>query len=101
MVVLDTKITPELRAECLRQEAVVAIQAARKALNLKYEQRIETTIAPENAEVAAAVEADPEYVKAQTLSDSLEVVAADSIGAEARKSKVEGEDFLVRVKPKE
>ncbi len=101
VVALNTEISPELRAECLRQEVVVAIQAARKELDLKYEQRIETAIAPENDEVAAAVNADPEYVKAQTLSDSLDVVAAEAIGEGARKSQVEGDDFLVRVKPKE
>jgi len=101
VVVLDTKVTPELRAECLRQEAVVAIQAARKALDLKYEQRIETAVAPASDEVAAAVKADPEYIKEQTLSDSLEVVTADAIGEGARKSKMEGNDFLVRVRPKE
>jgi isoleucyl-tRNA synthetase len=99
-VVLDTTITPELRAEMLRQEVVVAIQAARKDLDLKYEQRIDTAVSTEVQEIAAAVNADSGYVKEQTLSDSLSVVPASEIGEGAKKSKVEGSELLVLVKPK-
>jgi len=88
VVALDTRITPELRAECLRQEVVVAIQNARKELNLKYEQRIRTTVAG-SPDVIDAVKADPDYVKGQTLSEALSVAALAGAAAETIEVKVE------------
>ncbi|HOX06601.1 MAG TPA: isoleucine--tRNA ligase [Planctomycetota bacterium] len=88
VVALDARITPELRAECLRQEVVVAIQNARKELNLKYEQRIRTTVAG-CPEVVAAVRGDPEYVKEQTLSRELAVNVLDGAKPETVEVRVE------------
>jgi len=101
VVALNTEVTPELRAEMLRQEVVVAIQAARKELDLRYEQRIEAVVASDTEEISLALEADPDYVKEQTLSDSLSVVTASEIGDGARAAKVEGSELLVRVTPKD
>jgi isoleucyl-tRNA synthetase len=97
VVALNTEITPELRAEMLRQEVVVAIQAARKEMNLKYEQRIGTRLAADNQDVTAAVAADPDYVRAQTLSDSLDLVAPETIGAGAREASVDGSRMLLLI----
>jgi isoleucyl-tRNA synthetase len=100
VVALNTEVSPELRAEMLRQEVVVAIQAARKELDLKYEQRIDTIVATDAEDISSAVNADPDYIKQQTLSDSLKLVAPAEIGAGARAAKVEDTELLVLVKPK-
>jgi len=104
VVVLHTTVTPQLRAECLRQEVVVAIQALRKSANLKYEQRITTTIVSAGGPVAQAVAADRKYVQEQTLSDRLNlkvqeeaVAALDSHGETVE---IEGEKLWIGIEPK-
>ncbi len=103
VVALDTRVSPELRAECLRQEVVVAVQALRKSANLKYEQRIRTTVVTAGGEVSQAVAADKAYVQEQTLSDELivriqqeEVEAMDSHGEAVE---VEGEKLWIGIEP--
>jgi isoleucyl-tRNA synthetase len=87
VVILDTRITPELRREGLAREVVHHIQAARKSLDLPYEARIEVTWSAD-AEVAEAITRHADYIAGETLAVRLHPgeVASDAHGGD-----VEGE----------
>jgi len=87
VVVLDTRITPELRREGLAREVVHHIQAARKSLDLPYEARIEVTWSAD-AEVAEAITRHADYIAGETLAVRL---APGEVASDAHGGDVEGE----------
>jgi isoleucyl-tRNA synthetase len=78
-VVLDTVVTAELAAEGLARDLVRAVQQARKDAGFHVEDRIELTIAGDEA-VRAAATAHQDLIAQETLATSYEVAApaADS-----------------------
>ena len=70
VVVLDTRVTDELRLEGLAREVVNRIQTARKTMNLPYEARIRVTYAAEGA-VAEAIDARAAHIAGETLAKNL------------------------------
>lgn len=87
VVVLDTRVTPELRREGLAREVVHHIQAARKALDLPYEARIDVVWSADG-EVAQAIERHADYIAGETLATRLD---AGEVGADSHAGDVEGE----------
>ncbi|WP_423721612.1 isoleucine--tRNA ligase [Arthrobacter caoxuetaonis] len=71
-LVLDTEVTPELAAEGAARDAIRAIQQARRDANLHISDRIRTTVVT-GAQSAAALEANADLVKAETLTGELVV----------------------------
>ena len=71
IVAIDTRITPELRAEGLAREVVRRIQNLRKEAGFNLDDRIETVYQTEG-ELAEAIAAWREYIAAETLSVVLE-----------------------------
>jgi isoleucyl-tRNA synthetase len=68
LLVLDTRITPELKLEGLAREVVNRIQSRRKALDLDYTTRIRVRYtAPD--ELEAAIDAHRGYIMGETLAD--------------------------------
>jgi len=67
VVILDTRVTPELRREGLARETINRIQGARKAMNLAYEARIEVAYEAEG-ELIEALEAHREWIAGETLA---------------------------------
>ena len=72
MLVLNTEITPELRAEGWARDTVRHVQQLRKEADLNIEDRIRLHYATDSADLAAAVQAWRDYVMAETLSVSME-----------------------------
>ncbi|MCA9601115.1 MAG: class I tRNA ligase family protein, partial [Myxococcales bacterium] len=70
VLVLDTRITPELRAEGLAREVVNRIQRARKDMDLAHEARIEVTYQADG-ELADALTAHAAYIAEETLAAKL------------------------------
>lgn len=68
LVILDTTVTPELEAEGLARDLVRLIQQARKDAGLHVSDRIELSIAGDNALVSAAA-SHADYISEQTLSN--------------------------------
>ncbi|MGB9723658.1 MAG: isoleucine--tRNA ligase [Chloroflexia bacterium] len=66
-VAVDTRMTPELRAEGLAREVVRRIQNLRKEAGFNLDDRIET-VYQAGGELAEAVAAWQEYIAAETLS---------------------------------
>ena len=67
-VALDIEVTPELRREGLSRELVNRIQNLRKSSGFDVTDRIVTEIYSDDEDLADALSAFGEYVKAQTLS---------------------------------
>ena len=70
VVGLETALTPELIREGLAREFVSRIQNLRKEADFEVTQRIAVTV-DADAEVVAAIEAYPDYVKGETLCERL------------------------------
>jgi isoleucyl-tRNA synthetase len=66
-VALDLTVTPELRLEGLARELVRAVQDLRKDAGLKVSDRIELAVEAAG-EVAEALEAHADYLRAETLA---------------------------------
>ena len=75
-VLLDTTTTQELESEGLARDLIRAIQDARKAADFDVSDRITTQLRA-SAEVLAALDAHAELVKAETLTELLEILAGE------------------------
>jgi isoleucyl-tRNA synthetase len=92
--VLDTKITPELKAEGMMRDVVRQVQQARKEAGLDVSDRIVLVLETEAAELASAVAAHAEAIKAETLAVELRTEgASDQVPV-----KVEGEKLYIAVR---
>jgi isoleucyl-tRNA synthetase len=70
VVVLDSRVTPELAAEGLARDVIRVVQQARRDADLDVSDRIALLVAASPA-VAAAVESHRDFVAAETLATSL------------------------------
>ncbi len=73
-VILDTEITPELKAEGLMREVIRQVQSARKAANLAVDDRIELELATADSELSAAITMYADAIAAETLATRLVTV---------------------------
>jgi isoleucyl-tRNA synthetase len=71
VVVLDTRVTDELRREGLAREVISRIQGARKEMKLPYEARIEVSYEVEG-ELGRAIEEHRERIMGEVLAVKLE-----------------------------
>jgi isoleucyl-tRNA synthetase len=70
VVVLDTRVTDELKREGLAREVVSRLQGARKEMKLPYEARIEVTYEAEG-DLAKAIDEHRAWIMAETLAVKL------------------------------
>ena len=70
-IALSTKLTPELVREGVARDFVRQIQQMRKDAGLEIEDRIAIRYSGDS-DVAAAIEAFGDYIRAETLADSLQ-----------------------------
>jgi isoleucyl-tRNA synthetase len=70
VVVLDTRITPDLRLEGLAREALNRIQNARKEMDLPYDARIGVTYQA-SGELAEAIAAHRDWIMGEALATGL------------------------------
>ncbi|MDY5584359.1 MAG: isoleucine--tRNA ligase [Arcanobacterium sp.] len=77
-VVLDTVLTPELEAEGYARDVIRAIQDQRKADDLHVADRIRLTLTVPEAQIAA-VEANLEMIKHETLSLEAEIISGSEL----------------------
>jgi len=90
VVTLDTDVSPELAAEGLARDVVREIQNARRAQDLVVTDRIEVWVTDSSDEVAAAVEANRDYVAEQVLAKSITFAPATVEGLADHQSQVGG-----------
>ncbi|KNC19113.1 isoleucine--tRNA ligase [Arthrobacter sp. RIT-PI-e] len=75
-LVLDTEVTEELAAEGTARDAIRAVQQARRDADLDISDRIRTTVRVAPGKVAA-LEANAELIRAETLTVDLRIEATD------------------------
>ncbi len=93
VVVLDTRLTPELEAEGLAREVIHHIQGARKDLDLEYDARI-TIVYEASDALAAALATHGPWIAGETLTTTLE---PGEVEGDAREADVGGHLFRFRV----
>ncbi len=71
VVVLDTKIYPDLEREGIARDFIRAIQERRKTMDLDISDRIEITFASDDNLLLQSFEEYEDYIKEQTLATSL------------------------------
>jgi isoleucyl-tRNA synthetase len=76
-VALDTELTPELIREGWVRDFIRGVQDTRKSTGLQIEERIDLRFSA-GSEVAEAILANVDYVKAETLSLSVQVDATEA-----------------------
>ncbi len=74
VIVLDPTLNDELRKEGYARELVHHIQIQRKQLDLNVEERINLRIYIQHPEMIPWIQDFQEYICAETLSDSLEII---------------------------
>ena len=76
-VEISKHLTPELKREGLMREVIRHVQSARKKAGLQVDDRIELNIASSDTEIAQAVDAFADTIKAETLAIKLGSAADD------------------------
>lgn len=71
-LILDTRVTPELRAEGRARDTVRHVQQIRKKLALKVEDRIHLRYETESRELARAIKEWRKYIMVETLAVTME-----------------------------
>lgn len=71
VVLLDRRITTELRHEGLARDVVRNVQNLRKEMDLNIEDRIALSLRTESADLAAAIDAFRDYIARETLAVEL------------------------------
>ena len=83
-VILDTALTPDLKAEGYARDAIRAVQDARKEAGLAVSDHIDLTLAVPSAD-KAKVEQFADLIKGDTLADTLTVVEGDELAVTVKK----------------
>ncbi|MCZ7542778.1 MAG: class I tRNA ligase family protein [Anaerolineae bacterium] len=94
-VAVDTRLTPELRAEGLAREVVRRIQTTRKDADFRIEDYI-TTYYQADGELAEVIPAWADYIQRETLTEAL-VAGPAPDGAFVAEHRVEGHPLVVGV----
>ena len=95
-VEISKHLTPELKREGLMREIIRHVQSARKKAGLQVDDRIELGITSSDTEIAQAVDAFADTIKAETLAVKLGSAAADDM--EEYDVKVDGKPVEIYLK---
>ena len=91
-VLLDTEITPELKAEGQMREIVRHIQNARKEVGLEVDDRIVLGLSTDSPDLRHAIEMFSEEIATETLANHI----GDATGEELI-AKIDGQDLMISV----
>jgi len=93
LVELDINITEELKLEGLSRDIVRLIQQNRKKADLNISDKINLFISTTDELVKKAINENSEYIKEQTLSNSIEI--GDKKGEHSFENKIEKNDIVI------
>lgn len=96
VVILDTRVTPELRREGLAREVVNRIQRTRKQRDFAYDDRIEVTYEA-GGELAEAIAEWNERIAGETLAVTLALGDVPAEGDDVESTQVDDQPFRFRI----
>ena len=79
VVVLATELTEELAQEGLARDVVRVVQDRRKEMGCEYTDRIRVGVVTKSTTLGAAVDAHSEYIKNETLTETLKLAPLDGV----------------------
>jgi len=82
-IALSTVLTPELVREGMARDFVRQVQQLRKDADLEIQNRIRISYATDSSDVTAAIAEWADYIKSETLADSITHDATASVAASA------------------
>lgn len=91
-IVMDTKLTAELKAEGMAREVIRNVQNARKNAGLNVDDRIVLSLSTDNDELLRAVKTHAEMIASETLATD---VADNKTYSHSTTCKVEGAELAV------
>jgi len=81
-IYLDTKITPELRAECLAREIVRRLQIMRKEMDLGMEERVDVDIGVTDEESMNLLALEQDYISKEVRVRNLRICWENQVSKE-------------------
>jgi isoleucyl-tRNA synthetase len=99
VVLLDKRVTPELRLEGLARDVVRNVQNLRKDSGLNIEDRIELALVSSDAELKKAVEAFRDYIARETLATAIDTRASEG-SAHQCQVEIEGKTLSIALRKK-
>jgi isoleucyl-tRNA synthetase len=95
-VMIDTRITPELKREGMARDVIRQVQNLRKDANLEMEDRITLYLQTESAELRQAIETHRTYIASETLT--VQWTSAPLDGAATANAKVESQALTIQLR---
>jgi isoleucyl-tRNA synthetase len=96
-VLIDARLTPELRREGMARDVIRQVQQLRKDANLEMEDRIVLYLHADSAELRQAIEAHRDYIAGETLTVQW-ATAPLGAGAATANAKVEGQALTIQLR---
>jgi len=78
-IAIDTRMTPQLKAECLARELVRRLQTMRKELDLAMEERVDVVIGTEVSEYIKLLATQQEFISREVRARNLRIRRAAEV----------------------
>jgi len=99
-IAIDTKITSELKAECLAREIVRRLQTMRKEMDLGMEERVDVDVGVKTEENLRRLAAQQKYISREVRVGNLRIRRAEEVAGEGylKDWNVDGDSFRLLIK---
>lgn len=99
-IVIDTEITPELKAECIARELVRRLQTMRKEMDLGMEERIDVYVGVKNEGNLKLLATQQNYISREVRIRDLDITKAENVVGEGylKDWNVDGDSFRLLIK---
>ena len=98
-VLIDARITADLKREGMARDVIRQVQNLRKEANLEMEDRITLYLPTESAELRQAIEKHRDYIASETLTVQWASVPLD--GSPTANVKIEGQALMIQLRATE
>jgi isoleucyl-tRNA synthetase len=99
-IMIDVRLTPQLKAECLARELVRRLQTMRKEQDLAMEERVDVEIGSDNAEYLKLLATQREYIIREVRVQNLRLCATAEVGAQGyvKEWEIDSDKFKLSLK---
>ena len=99
-IAIDTRMTPELQAECLARELVRRLQTMRKELDLTMEERVDVVVGTKVDEYIKLLATQQDYISREVRARNLRICRASEVEEPGyiKEWNVDGDSFKLLLK---